>query len=57
LDELLLDFSMEVDELPTEADEALDADEVLSARAGAAASINAIEEARGRTYFVMGGMD
>lgn len=32
-DELLLDFSMEADELPTEVDEALDAEEVLSASA------------------------
>jgi hypothetical protein len=34
LDELLLDFSIDADELPIDVDDALDADEVLSAQAG-----------------------
>ncbi|MBI2753342.1 MAG: hypothetical protein HYX46_07490 [Betaproteobacteria bacterium] len=56
MDELSLDFSMDVDELPTDADEALDADEVLSARAGSAASVNARVVASDRACCEIGGM-
>ena len=38
VDELLLDFSLDADELPMDVDDALDADEVLSAQAGTATS-------------------
>ena len=43
--ELLLEVSSEVDELPTEVDAALDAEEVLSASTGAAASAKAVANA------------
>ena len=44
-DELLLDVFSDVDELPTEVDAALDADDVLSASAGAAAMNMAVARA------------
>jgi hypothetical protein len=56
VDELLLDFSMEADELPTEVDDALDADEVLSASADADARHKASVAARRRVLFRRGCM-
>jgi hypothetical protein len=49
--ELSLDLPMDADELPMDVDDALDADEVLSARAGAALRHNAAAVAKGRTDF------
>ena len=43
--ELLLEVSSDVDTLPTDADEALDADDVLSAKAGRANRPNASDSA------------
>lgn len=45
-DELLLDVPSDADELPTDVDAALDADDVLSASAGAAARQRDSTEAR-----------
>jgi hypothetical protein len=51
VDELLLDFSMEADELPMDVDDALDADDVLSACAARAARANASARNKGRVAF------
>lgn len=49
--ELSLDFPIDAEELPTEVDDALDADEVMSASADAALRHNASAAARGRAVF------
>ena len=49
VDELSLDFSTEVDELPMDVDDALKADDVLSASAGAAEKTIASALTKGTT--------
>lgn len=54
VDELLLDFSIEADELPIEVEDALEAEEVLSAIAGSVAQPSASALNKGRAVFKNG---